>query len=669
MRFLTPSRPVATPKDGVYTGWLDEVQRNGFDEIHENDDDCVMYADQLLYNLKQGWYEFRCSCEVDVPAIMFGKHPLSVLLASFGTTQQPVAYEDIVRAYLTAADGGDMFDVANHPCLKEYFDVLVKSVAVLYARMVAGDGMLQLLKEIMNEYDHGLATNCNAMTDTVDQGNIHGISPLHFQPSCIPNNSKLLDAAVGVHPKTIRQVVFSEVASAEVIDLHTHLLPPSHGALCLWGIDEILTYHYLVAEFFMTAPPALTPDAFYAKTKKEQADLIWDSLFIERSPISEACRGVITILRALGLETELYARDLDAIRTFFSKYRDDGVEGSEEYSSIVFKKAGVNYAVMTNVPFSPLESQHWRPKPKPYSSNFRSALRVDPLLKGDSKAIETALKASGYSNTLEGARQYLRDWCDIMKPEYMMASTPHDFVLPEDRGSIVKGLAVGLNEDAMKQPFAFVDVSQNGCDPDCDGGDEGMASVINENSDFLTHVLMKVCEERDLPIALKIGAHRRVNPALMDAGDGLVAFADANMLARLCTKFPKVRFLATFLSKNNQQEACVLATKFRNLHIYGCWWFNNQPSIIEEITKMRVEMLGTAFTAQHSDSRVLDQLIYKWSHSRAGKKYSLVNVFIFVNCISHVQLSLFCSYCRSLSKRILEAFAVRMVRDSIRDAT
>jgi hypothetical protein len=27
-------------------------------------------------------------------------------------------------------------------------------------------------------------------------------------------------------------------------------------------------------------------------------------------------------------------------------------------------------------------------------------------------------------------------------------------------------------------------------------------------------------------------------------------------------------------------------------------------------------MLGTAFTAQHSDSRVLDQLLYKWPHSR-----------------------------------------------------
>lgn len=39
--------------------------------------------------------------------------------------------------------------------------------------------------------------------------------------------------------------------------------------------------------------------------------------------------------------------------------------------------------------------------------------------------------------------------------------------------------------------------------------------------------------------------------------------------------------------------------------------------MIQEITKMRIEMLGTGFTAQHSDARVLDQLIYKWAHSRS----------------------------------------------------
>ena len=31
---------------------------------------------------------------------------------------------------------------------------------------------------------------------------------------------------------------------------------------------------------------------------------------------------------------------------------------------------------------------------------------------------------------------------------------------------------------------------------------------------------------------------------------------------------------------------------------------------------MRLELLGTMFVPQHSDARVLDQLIYKWEHSR-----------------------------------------------------
>ena len=51
--------------------------------------------------------------------------------------------------------------------------------------------------------------------------------------------------------------------------------------------------------------------------------------------------------------------------------------------------------------------------------------------------------------------------------------------------------------------------------------------------------------------------------------------------------------------------------------IFGCWWFMNNPSIIEEITRMRIEMLGESFVPQHSDARIMDQLLYKWEHSRA----------------------------------------------------
>jgi hypothetical protein len=42
---------------------------------------------------------------------------------------------------------------------------------------------------------------------------------------------------------------------------------------------------------------------------------------------------------------------------------------------------------------------------------------------------------------------------------------------------------------------------------------------------------------------------------------------------------------------------------------------------------MRLELVGLSFTAQHSDARVLDQLIYKWKHFRAGLAEVLVGKY------------------------------------------
>jgi hypothetical protein len=49
---------------------------------------------------------------------------------------------------------------------------------------------------------------------------------------------------------------------------------------------------------------------------------------------------------------------------------------------------------------------------------------------------------------------------------------------------------------------------------------------------------------------------------------------------------------------------------------FGCWWFLNNPSMVEEITRERLEMLGISFIPQHSDARILEQLIYKWRNFR-----------------------------------------------------
>ena len=63
------------------------------------------------------------------------------------------------------------------------------------------------------------------------------------------------------------------VAATPVLDIHTHLYDPSFGSLLLWGIDDLLVYHYLVSESFrqMDVPY----DRFWAASKTEQADLIW----------------------------------------------------------------------------------------------------------------------------------------------------------------------------------------------------------------------------------------------------------------------------------------------------------------------------------------------------------------------------------------------------------
>ena len=70
------------------------------------------------------------------------------------------------------------------------------------------------------------------------------------------------------------------------------------------------------------------------------------------------------------------------------------------------------------------------------------------------------------------------------------------------------------------------------------------------------------------------------------------------------------------LARENQHELAVAARKFSNLMVFGCWWFINNPSLIDETTRMRMELLGTSFIPQHSDARILDQLVYKWDHSR-----------------------------------------------------
>jgi hypothetical protein len=107
------------------------------------------------------------------------------------------------------------------------------------------------------------------------------------------------------------------LAATPVHDIHTHLYDPAFSSLLSWGIDEQLTYHYLVSESFRQMDVPF--DRFWSASKTEQADFIWNALFVEHSPVSEACRGVLTTLNALGIEPRKH--DLASLRKWFAAWK------------------------------------------------------------------------------------------------------------------------------------------------------------------------------------------------------------------------------------------------------------------------------------------------------------------------------------------------------------
>jgi hypothetical protein len=362
----------------------------------------------------------------------------------------------------------------------------------------------------------------------------------------------------------LREEVARIVDETPVFDIHTHLYDPAFGDLLLWGIDDLLVYHYLVAESFRYLD--VPYQEFWALPKISQAELIWNALFLQHSPVSEACRGVLTTLHALGLDPR--KGDLRSLRGWFAGRK------VEDYTSLCMDLSGVRKICMTNSPFDGAERPVWD-RGFQRDERFAAALRIDPLLLQFPQSVPQ-LREWGYDvapelsqRTLDEVRRFLADWTRRIQPLYCMVSLPPDFSYPNS-------------------------------------GPSGT---------LIAEAVLPHCREFNLPFAVMPGVKRSVNPGLALAGDG-IGLSDLSSLQHLCAANPGNKFLATVLSRENQHELCVLARKFRNLHIFGCWWFTNIPVVIEEMTRMRLELLGLSFTPQHSDARVLDQIIYKWRHSK-----------------------------------------------------
>ena len=400
----------------------------------------------------------------------------------------------------------------------------------------------------------------------------------------------------------IATVVADIVAHQKIYDLHTHLYTPRFGTpvtnntgttdpagLMLWGVEELVTYHYLVAEVYRVVPASKLPyEEFWKWPKFRQADHIWKYLFVENTPVSEACRGVLTTLSKLGLDPN--ETTLDYYRGFFAK------QNPNDYVDRVMALSNVHTITMTNSVFDDNEHGRWlADKNIGTDSRFKAVLRIDPLLRNFHQAAEK-LSKWGYhvqsnpsAQSIDEVKCFLNQWLDRQQAVYMAVSLPPEFRYPANQTD--------------------------------------MSTLAGQT--ILERAILPVCAERKMPFAMMIGSNLRTQPALREAGD-TSGLSDVTTVARLCRDFPNNKFLVTMLSRENQHELCVIGRKFSNLMPFGCWWFLNNPSMISEITQMRFELLGTNFIPQHSDARILDQLVYKWDHSRKVLTSVLADMYIHV---------------------------------------
>ncbi|MBC8307115.1 MAG: glucuronate isomerase [Pelagibacterales bacterium] len=340
------------------------------------------------------------------------------------------------------------------------------------------------------------------------------------------------------------------INSTQIFDLHTHLFPPKHEGYFLLGFKNLLNYHYLIAELLTTTN--IDASTFYSYNDEKKASLIWNKLFEKRTPVSEACAGVLSILKELNIEINN--------KSFLSIC--DEYDNKIQSDKNILDLSKVSSLVMTNNPFdldewSLFNNGDWDKK------IYLSSLRLDDLILDYEEALKKA-KDQTSNHEKNTIVNYLEKCYSQSNPVYA---------------------AVSLNLETFHTIF----------------------------EETIWKDILVWLKNKNLPLSLMLGVKRAVNKDFGLAGDG-IGNINLKELSNLCNLFPKNKFLVTCLSLNDQHELTVLARKHPNLRIFGFWWFMNQPTIIKQILKMRIDMLGFSFIPQHSDARVSDQLIYKWNH-------------------------------------------------------
>ena len=428
--------------------------------------------------------------------------------------------------------------------------------------------------------------------------------------------------------------VKSIVNNYRVIDLQSDF---SYDLSCVYGIDNLLTTDKMICEFLSIHNTNLD---IYKLDKVKQADLIWDELFIKRTPLSDNCIEIISIIKSIGLEQFIMNLDLNGIRNYFGV---NGINSSNinEYTDKIFDLSGVNYTITSTKIFDKNEiiylENRFTPKKNDivlYKKNnitekvkildchclqgyplnynilfdngkekntlwnylfmcdeqfnkitkrFKNSLNIDILLRDYNKCLNNGLiKKYGFNENIDGVRDYLLYWFHVLRPKCFSMSL----------------------ENEIDYDFVNVDTDW-----------------IGNVSQILSTIIIPLSIELNIPISIKFE-----NTKFLDVCDRSNLYS----LFKLCKTFPKCKFIICFLCKVNYNKIFWLSKECSNLHIHGC--FLNNLKITKEITTNTFDVFSLNFSFHYSGSTVLEHFIYKW------KQYKKIIIDILIDKYKKLEL-------------------------------
>ena len=190
--------------------------------------------------------------------------------------------------------------------------------------------------------------------------------------------------------------------------------------------------------------------------------------------------------------------------SFIRYASQDGAKFNEK----VLRLAKLKYVVTSHAPFFSSRQLQACLAPPPRPPRYRAALELDALLepRGWPSVLRT-LEATDTTLTLEGLSVLLERCIVTLRPEYLSCSTPHTFTYATPHVMVP---TTALEEVAPTAAF------------------------------ILNAVLLPLCRKHGLPLLLRMGTRRGMNPTLRLAGDGLGS-ARLESLGQLCAAHPKTK--------------------------------------------------------------------------------------------------------------------------------